>query len=95
MKVVQRYLQSLSGEKQRTHFWYSCSVIPGSGSELSQTCSSCLGSSPVDAGRRREAETFVVRSQSPMQLLGARMQPQICELDRTLLHHSCRYLWQT
>lgn len=41
MKVVQRHLQPLSGEKHRTNLWYSCSVTPGSGSELSQTCSSC------------------------------------------------------
>lgn len=30
----------------------------------------CLGFPPVDAGRQREAETFVVRSQSSMQLPG-------------------------
>lgn len=40
MKVVQRHLQPLSGEKHRTHAWYSCSVTPGSGSEVSQTGSS-------------------------------------------------------
>lgn len=27
----------------------------------------CLGFLPVDTGRRREAETFVARSQSPVQ----------------------------
>lgn len=48
----------------------------------------CLGFPPVDTGRRREPQTFVARSQSPMQLQGARMQPQISDLERTLLNHS-------